>query len=102
MQRLQARNHSCWICSVSYKICSRHSETVDGKASVQINLNPMPTLKRQYKSILVGIVLLATAFAPDVRAQVIRLVSSPGKFYVDDKVTGGISNGIVFNYAAYT
>src|SRR5881628_1686215 len=31
-------------------------------------------------------------------AQTIRLISAPGKFYVDDKA----GNGVVYNYVAYT
>src|SRR5437868_1804392 len=47
------------------------------------------------KTLLLGSVLLATTVAPNVNAQVIRLISAPGKFYVDDKS----GNGIVYNYA---
>lgn len=51
-----------------------------------------------FKSFFLGFALLAVALAPNVQAQVIRLISAPGKFYVDDKA----GNGIVYNYAAYT
>src|SRR5215470_87351 len=48
------------------------------------------------------ITLLAAAAlmlgSAELSAQVIRCISAPGKFYVDDKA--GI--GIVYNYAAYT
>src|SRR5439155_18703493 len=44
---------------------------------------------------VLAVMLLAPGAAP---AQTIRLISSPGKFYVDDKA----GNGIVYNYAAYT
>src|SRR5205823_3009649 len=49
------------------------------------------------------ICLLAVATAllwsgGEVRAQIIRRVSAPGKYYADDKA----GNGVVYNYAAYT
>src|SRR5205823_12649497 len=46
---------------------------------------------------LAALSCLLSLWTLNVQAQQIHLVSSPGKFYVDDKA----GNGIVYNYAAY-
>src|SRR5688572_4679033 len=47
-----------------------------------------------------ALVLLFTA--GETSAQVIRRVSAPGKFYVDNKLDGGVPADIIYNYAIYT